>query len=71
MNGWIELVTIEDMKVVLSKELKHITGNITLIKKTNQLNEFVLGTEKGIYFVLIGKGIGILEVEMENFNKQQ
>jgi len=69
MNGWIELVTIEDMKVVLSKELKHITGNITLIKKTNQLNEFVLGTEKGIYFVLIGKGIGILEVEMENFNK--
>jgi len=69
MNGWIELVTIEDMQVVLSKELKHITGNITLIKKTNQLNEFVLGTEKGIYFVLIGKGIGILEVEMENFNK--
>jgi len=69
MNGWIELVTIEDMTVVLSKELKHITGNITLIKKTNQLNEFVLGTEKGIYFVLIGKGIGILEIEMENFNK--
>ena len=69
MNGWIELVTIEDMTVVLSKELKHVTGNITLIKKTNQLNEIVLGTEKGIYFALIGKGIGILEVEMENFNK--
>ena len=54
MKGWIELVTIEDMTVVLSKELKHVTGNITLIKKTNQLNEIILGTEKGIYFALIG-----------------
>ena len=31
MNGWVDVVRIQDLEVVLSKELKHITGNITMI----------------------------------------
>ena len=44
MNGWIDLVRIEDGVVVLSKELRHVTGNITLIKKTERPHEVMLGT---------------------------
>ena len=69
MNGWIDLVRIEDGQVVLSKELKHITGNITIIKRTNRDHEIMIGAQRGIYFALIGKGLGIMEVEMERFDK--
>jgi len=29
----------------------------------------MLGTQRGIYFAYIGKGLGLMEVEMERFNK--
>ena len=69
MNGWIDLVRIEDGTVVLSKELKHVTGNITIILPTGRENEIMLATQRGIYFALIGRGLGIMEVEMERFDK--
>lgn len=68
MNGWIDLIRIEDAEVVISKEFGHITGNITLIKKTDRPNEVMLGTERGLYFVLIGRGLGILEEELQRFD---
>jgi len=34
MNGWIDIVRISDGEVVASKELKHVTGNITMILRT-------------------------------------
>jgi hypothetical protein len=61
-------VRIDDGQVILSKELKHITGNITLILKTERPNEVMIGTQRGIYFALIGKGLGILEIEIEKFD---
>lgn len=67
MNGWIDLVHIETGDVVLSKELKHITGNITMMLVTGRDNEVMLATQRGVYFALIGKGLGIMEVEMERF----
>jgi hypothetical protein len=69
MNGWIDLVNIESGEIVLSKELKHITGNITMMLVTDRENEVMLATQRGIYFALIGKGLGIMEVEMERFDK--
>jgi hypothetical protein len=71
MNGWIDLVNIESGDIILSKELKHITGNITMMLVTEKENEVMLATQRGIYFALIGKGIGIMEVEMERFDKTQ
>jgi hypothetical protein len=71
MNGWIDLVNIESGEIVLSKELKHITGNITMMVVTKRENEVMLATQRGIYFALIGKGLGIMEVEMERFDKTQ
>jgi|TARA_B110000285_G_scaffold83354_1_gene95836 hypothetical protein len=44
MNGWIDLVRIEDGEVILSKELKHVTGNITMILPTGRENEVMLAT---------------------------
>jgi hypothetical protein len=44
MNGWIDVVRIEDGVVVLSKELKHIAGNITIINLTGKDHEVMLGT---------------------------
>ena len=70
-NGWIDLVRIDDGEVVISKELKHVTGNITIITKTSKPNEIMIGAQRGIYFALIGKGLGILEVEMEKFDQGQ
>jgi hypothetical protein len=29
----------------------------------------MLGTQRGIYFALIGTGLGLMEVEMERFDK--
>lgn len=31
MNGWIDVVSIEEGKIILSQELRHIAGNITMI----------------------------------------
>jgi hypothetical protein len=69
MNGWIDLVNIDTGDIVLSKELKHITGNITMMLVTGRENEVMLATQRGVYFALIGKGLGIMEVEMERFDK--
>jgi hypothetical protein len=44
MNGWIDLVRIEDGETILSKELKHVTGNITMILPTGRDNEVMLAT---------------------------
>lgn len=44
MNGWIDVVRIADGEVVLSKELKHIAGNITMIQLTGRDHEVMLGT---------------------------
>jgi hypothetical protein len=44
MNGWIDLVRIHDGEVILSKELKHVTGNITMILVTGRDNEVMIGT---------------------------
>ena len=71
MNGWIDLVRVEDGTVALSKELKHVTGNITMILRTGRENEVMLGTARGVYFALIGKGLGLMEVEMERFDRTQ
>ena len=43
MNGWIDLVRIEDGAIIVSKELKHVTGNITILKKTNKEHELMIG----------------------------
>ena len=71
MNGWIDVIRIEDGEVVLSKELKHITGNITIILRTQRENEIMLGTQRGVYFAHVGRGLGLMEVEMERFDKSQ
>ena len=68
LNGWIDLVSVEDGSVVLSKELKHVTGNITLIKRSENANEIIIGTQRGVYFALIGKGLGIKEIELARHN---
>lgn len=70
MNGWVDLVRIDDGQVVISKELRHVTGNITMIVRTGRMHEVMLGTQRGIYLAMIGKGLGIMEVEMERFEKQ-
>lgn len=70
MNGWVDVVRIEDGGVVLSKELKHIAGNITMIQATGRPNEVMLGTQRGVYFAHVGRGLGLMEVEMERFDKQ-
>ena len=44
MNGWVDVVDIESGQVVISKELKHITGNITIIHRTERSCEIMLGT---------------------------
>lgn len=44
MNGWIDLIRIDDGEIILSKELKHVTGNITMILPTGRDNEVMLGT---------------------------
>ena len=36
MNGWIDFVKVDNGEIALSKELKHVTGNITLICKTEK-----------------------------------
>lgn len=69
MNGWLDLVRISDGEVLLSKELKHVAGNITMILRTGRDNEIMLGTQRGIYFALIGRGLGLMEVEMERFDR--
>lgn len=69
MNGWIDVVRISDGEVVASKELKHITGNITMIIKTGNENEIMIGTQRGVYFAHVGKGLGLMEVEMERFDR--
>ena len=69
MNGWIDLVNIDTGDIALSKESKHITGNITMMLVTGRENEVMLATQRGVYFALIGKGLGIMEVEMERFDK--
>lgn len=71
MNGWVDLVRIEDCCIMISKELRHITGNITVIKRTGKGNEVMLGTQRGIYFAMIGKGLGILQVELERYDQFQ
>ena len=63
MNGWVDLVRIDDGEVMISKELRHVTGNITMIVRTGRSNEVMLGTQRGIYFAMIGKGLGLMEVE--------
>lgn len=68
MNGWIDLVNIETGEVALSKELKHVTGNVTLICKTDKPQEIIIGTQRGVYVALLGRGLGLKEVEMERFN---
>jgi hypothetical protein len=69
MNGWIDLVRIDNGEIVISKELRHITGNITMIVPTGRAHEVMLGTARGVYFAMIGKGLGLMEVEMERFEK--
>ena len=69
MNGWIDLVKISDGSITLSKELKHVTGNVTLIIKTAAKSEIIIGTQRGVYIALLGRGLGLKEVEMERFNK--
>jgi hypothetical protein len=69
MNGWVDVVRISDGLVVASKELKHITGNITMIIKTLNEHEIMMGTQRGIFFAHVGKGLGLMEVEMERFDK--
>ena len=71
MNGWIDVVEIETGNIVISKELKHITGNITIIHRTERTSEIMLGTQRGVYFAYIGRGLGLMEVEMERFNKDK
>lgn len=44
MNGWVDLVRMDDGEIVISKELRHITGNITIIKRTGKSQEIMLGT---------------------------
>ena len=68
MNGWVDLVRIDDFEVIVSKELRHITGNITIIKPTGKRHEIMLGTQRGIYFAMIGRGLGILEIELERYD---
>ena len=70
MNGWIDLVKISDGEVVLSKELKHVTGNITIIKKTSTKNEIMIATQRGVYIALMGRGLGLKEIEIARHNKQ-
>jgi hypothetical protein len=36
---------------------------------TGRGNEIMLGTQRGVYFALIGRGLGLMEVEMERFDK--
>ena len=69
MNGWIDVVRVEDGEVVLSKELKHVVGNVTILKKTDRPNEVMLATQKGVYFAHIGTALGLMEVEMQRFDK--
>lgn len=71
MNGWIDVVQIETGDIVCSKQLQHITGNITILKKTDRENEIMLGTSRGVYFAFIGVGLGLMEVEIERFDKNQ
>ena len=71
MNGWVDVVRIADGEVVLSKELKHVTGNITMIMPTGRGHEIMLATQRGVYFALVGKGLGLMEVEMERFDRTQ
>jgi hypothetical protein len=54
----------------LSKELKHVTGNITVIKKTATESEIIIGTQRGVYIALLGKGLGLKEIEIQRFNKE-
>ena len=68
MNGWVDLVSIDDGRIILSKELKHVTGNITLIKRTAREQELLIGTQRGVYVALVGRGIGLKEVEMRAHN---
>jgi hypothetical protein len=70
MNGWVDVVRISDGEVVCSKELKHITGNVTMIARTHTKNEIMLGTQRGVYFAHVGRGLGLMEVEMERFDKK-
>ena len=70
MNGWIDFVKIDNGEVALSKELKHVTGNITLICKTDKKEEIIIGTQRGVYVALVGRGLGLKEVEMERFNQK-
>ena len=69
MNGWIDVVHIKTLEVIVSKELKHITGNITIIERTNKPNEIMLATQRGVYFAHVGRGLGLMEVEIERFDK--
>ena len=71
MNGWIDLVRISDGAVILSKELKHVTGNITSIMRTGRDHEIILATQRGVYFALIGRGLGLMEVEIQRFERTQ
>ena len=67
MNGWIDVINISDGKIILSQELRHIAGNITMIHITDKENEIILGTQRGLFFAHVGKGLGLMEVEMERF----
>ena len=38
-----------------------------MIQLTGNENEIVLGTQRGLFFAHVGKGLGLMEVEMERF----
>ena len=46
-----------------------MTGNITIIKKSENPNEIIIGTQRGIYFALIGRGLGLKEIELARHNQ--
>ena len=69
MNGWVDIVRISDGEVIVSKDLKHITGNITMILPTGRESEIMLGCEQGVFFAHVGTCLGLMEVEMERFEK--
>ena len=57
LGGFLDLVRISDGKVLLSQDLKNTCGSIVSMAKTNNReHEVVLATQKGVFFVNLGKG---------------
>ena len=70
LQGYLDLVRIKDGEVILSQDLRHVTGNIISMTKTyNRLNEVVLACQKGVFFCHIGKGnLGLTTKELKGLD---